>query len=116
MENVKSKSDNRCNISWIVVLLLSIFFINSEVHSQTSITYTSNGSWVCPDGVTSVHVEAWGGDAVGRKTNNSNNHAGGAGGGGAYAKRNSISVVPGTAYSFTVGQGRCQQMDHLLFV
>jgi hypothetical protein len=89
---------------------LTIFFVLAFLSpilsfGQTTITYTTSGSWTCPQGVTSVQVEAIGGGAGGRSSANTNGHVTGGGGGGAYSKRNSITVNPGTTYSFTVGAG-----------
>jgi hypothetical protein len=90
-------------------ITLSIFFLFlvGTIFAQTNVTFNIVGvnSWVCPTGVTSLQVEAWGGGAGGRTSANTNNHCGGGGGGGAYARRNSITVVPGTTYTFTVGAG-----------
>jgi len=70
-----------------------------EPNATQTYTYTSNGSWTCPDGVTSVVVECLGGGGnTGIRNTNYGN--GGAGGGG-YA-RSTVSVTPGTTYSFTV--------------
>lgn len=66
------------------------------------LTFTTSGSWTVPDGVTSITVEAWGGGGGGGGTTVSGN--GGGGGGGAYAK-SVLTVIVGTAYSFTVGSG-----------
>lgn len=88
------------------LLLLFIIVLSHETFAQTTETFTSSGTWVCPDGVTSVQVEAWGGGAGGRSAAGGGKGVAGAGGGsGAYAKRNSITVVPGTSYVFTIGAG-----------
>lgn len=63
--------------------------------------FFQNDTWVCPAGVTSVKVECWGGGGNGgtRSTTGS----GGGGGGGAYAKKNALTVSPGTSYTVNVG-------------
>ncbi|HEX2910395.1 MAG TPA: hypothetical protein VH186_06270 [Chloroflexia bacterium] len=65
-------------------------------------TFTSNGTWICPPGVTTCNAEVWagGGGGAGRTTNGS----GGGGGGGAYS-RNNCTVTAGTSYNVVVGAG-----------
>jgi hypothetical protein len=87
------------------LLLLSSILFSFFLIGQTTETFTTSGSWVCPAGVTEVKVEAIGGGAGGRTTESTNGHTGGGGGGGAYAVRDAITVVPSTSYSFTVGSG-----------
>jgi hypothetical protein len=92
----------RIKIAAVFLLLLTDV---TSLKAQSTSTYTASGTWICPQGVTSVRVEAIGGGAGGRSTANSNGHVGGGGGGGAYSKRNSVTVVPGTTYTITVGVG-----------
>jgi hypothetical protein len=89
------------------LLILGLFGLLSGVNGQTTTVFNTSGNhnWTCPGGVTSIQVEAWGGGAGGRTSSNTNNHCGGGGGGGAYARRNSITVIPGVDYTFTVGGG-----------
>ncbi len=89
----------------LVFTFLFTFLGLTNVFGQSPSTFTTSGTWTCPRGVTSVQVEAWGGGAGGKNTPNTNNANGGGGGGGAYSRRNSITVVPGTTYSFTIGNG-----------
>lgn len=73
-------------------------------------TFNTAGTfnWVCPGGVTSIQVEAWGGGGAGGAgtkvtdtgTNTSQN--GGGGGGGAYARRAAVPVTPGQTYTITI--------------
>jgi len=80
----------------VLFVLLAI-----ESVAQISVTYTSNGTFVVPAGVTEVTVECWGaGGSGGTRTNNG---VGGGGGGGAYA-RSVLTVTPGS-YTVTVGTG-----------
>lgn len=65
--------------------------------------FTTSGSWTCPDGITEITVECWGGGGAG-SDGYSTTAAGCGGGGGAYAKK-ICSVIPGNTYSFTVGIG-----------
>ncbi|WP_320815255.1 GEVED domain-containing protein [Flavobacterium sp.] len=94
----------------ILAFLFILFGIQINF-AQSPNTYTTSGTWLCPQGVTSVKVEAWGGGAGGASTPNTNNANGGGGGGGAYSVRNSITVVPGTTYNFTIGTGGGQNAN-----
>lgn len=58
-------------------------------------TFTADGSWLAPAGVTEAFVEAWGPGGIGVNTM-------GGGGGGCYAA-STVSVTPGTYYSIDVG-------------
>lgn len=65
-------------------------------------TYTTNGTWTAPTGITSATVKAWGGGASGEgKTANG---GGAGGGGGAYAEK-VVTVVPATGYAVAIGAG-----------
>jgi hypothetical protein len=68
-------------------------------------TFTSDGTWVCPVGVTSLYkVEAVGSGGIGGIGNGT--LGGGGGGGGAYAKTTvpgEITVTPGNSYPITIG-------------
>ncbi|MFA5973632.1 MAG: GEVED domain-containing protein [Lentimicrobiaceae bacterium] len=70
---------------------------------QTTQTFTSNGTFTVPAGVTSIKVECWGAGGGG-STITSWNQRGGGGGGGAYAS-SEVSVIPGNSYSIIVGIG-----------
>ena len=88
--------------------LVFLFFIcGTKSFSQTVETFntTGTGSWVCPAGVTSIKIEAWGGGGGGGYARAVNNGAGGGGGGGEYTYSNTITVVPGTTYYYRVGAG-----------
>ncbi len=62
-----------------------------------------SGTWIVPDGVTEIIVEAWGGGGRGgRRTSGS--WAAGGGGGGGYS-RSILSVTPGDTFGYSVGQG-----------
>jgi hypothetical protein len=67
--------------------------------AQVIQTFNASGTWVAPNGVTSITVEAWGGGGGGAANSN---QGGGAGGGGAYASA-VVTAVPGTSYAITVG-------------
>jgi len=63
--------------------------------------YNQSGTFVVPEGVTNLVVEAWGGGGGPR---NDGTQRRGGGGGGAYARAN-VPVVPGQTYPVTVGAG-----------
>jgi hypothetical protein len=66
-------------------------------------SFTSTTTFTVPAGVSSIIVECWGaGGAGGGNTTTSD--GGGGGGGGAYSK-STLTVVPGTTYTVTVGTG-----------
>lgn len=88
----------------VLLLLAFVFLLSVKIFSQETITFTANGTWVCPPGVTSVTVQCWGGGGGGGGGNNSARGAGG-GGGGAYAADNAVAVTPGTSYAIVVGAG-----------
>ena len=89
----------------LLFILLSLLSFIQIVWGQTSVTYSSSDTWICPDGVTTVTVECWGGGGPGgngKGTSGGRTGIGGGGAGGAYAK-STISVTPGTSYTVTVG-------------
>jgi hyaluronate lyase len=75
--------------------------------SNLSSTFGASTTWVCPANVTAVQVECWGAGGAGGSAYKpvSGNAFGGGGAGGAYAKKNSVSVVPGTSYTISIGEG-----------
>lgn len=81
----------------------------SSLYAFTEV-YNTAGTfdWVCPDGVTSITVECWGGGGAGGSAyrfsgaTGSNHAGGGGGGGGAYSKGNAIAVTPGLTYTVTI--------------
>lgn len=70
--------------------------------AESTVVFTSSGTFIVPDGVTTIMVEVWGGG--GRGSTRTSNGAGAGGGGGAYS-RSILSVVPGQSYTVTVGTG-----------
>ncbi|MDD5150016.1 MAG: choice-of-anchor D domain-containing protein [Flavobacterium sp.] len=86
-----------------VYLFLVFIFIPFLGLAQTTATFSVTGTWICPAGVTSVTVEAWGGGGAGGGATGYP-AAGGGGAGGAYVKNNSLSVTPGASYTITVAQ------------
>jgi hypothetical protein len=91
---------------WRTGVLAALMLVLSglTVLAQTTVTFTSSGTWTCPAGVTSATIECWGGGGAGgsAKGTTSFRAMGGAGAGGAYAK-STITVVPTTVYTVTVG-------------
>jgi hypothetical protein len=74
--------------------------------AQTTTTFSiaGNTTWLCPTGVTSVQVEAWGaGGGSGGAGANFASTGGGAG--GSYIRVSSVAVTPGVTYQLTVGTG-----------
>ncbi|WP_339889543.1 glycine-rich domain-containing protein [uncultured Flavobacterium sp.] len=88
-----------------LITLLVLFFGAFISNAQTSVTFTTSTTWTCPAGISSIQVEAWGGGGGAKNSDNGAGNVTGGGGGGAYARRNTISVVPGTNYTITVGTG-----------
>jgi hypothetical protein len=100
-----------------ILLFLAFFFcfglfLNAEIVD----TFTSAGTttWTCPEGVTTVTVECWGGGGAGGTAKNAGTvtkaiRAGGGAGGG-YAKK-VIPVTPGVNYAIVVGTGGISAAD-----
>jgi hypothetical protein len=86
-------------------LTLGLLIISLMGFAQSPTTFTTSGTWVCPQGVTSIQVEAIGGGAGGRTSVSGKGNVGGGGGGGAYAKRVAVAVTAGTLYTITIGNG-----------
>lgn len=90
-------------------LFATLFLVVSTVgFSQSPEIFSIPGSqtWTCPDGVTQVRVECWGGGGAGGGGVQDGTGAarGGGGAGGGYA-RSTVAVVPGTDYTVFVGAG-----------
>jgi hyaluronate lyase len=75
--------------------------------SNLSSTFRASTTWVCPANVNAVQVECWGAGGAGGSAYKpvSGNAFGGGGAGGSYAKKNSVSVVPGASYTISIGAG-----------
>ncbi|MEI6166075.1 MAG: DUF2341 domain-containing protein [bacterium] len=82
------------------VTLLGVEVVGAAVITNTS---TASGSWTAPAGVTLITTECWGGGGGGGGDNTALGNGAGGGGGGAYARLNAYTVIPGNAYSYTVG-------------
>ncbi len=95
-----------------LLLTLQVFVFLSLVtkgQSQTE-TFTGNGTFIVPAGVTSITVECWGAGGGGSRITNNQGRRGGGGGGGAYAM-SVLTVTPGTSYSVFVGTGGGSNTD-----
>lgn len=89
---------------WAFALLLFAHETGwTQVYNQT-ITTTGAGTWTAPFGISSVQVEAWGGGGAGGSVTGNGSAGGGASGGG-YVRNNSVPVVGGTSYNYSVGAG-----------
>jgi hypothetical protein len=86
---------------FLTSILMFLGLIN--VFGQTTQTFTTNGTFTVPAGVTSVTVECWGAGGGGGRSTSTNTGRGG-GGGGAYA-RSIVTVTPGASYNLFIGQG-----------
>jgi len=85
-----------------MLTLTLLLVLVADALPQLAITYTASGTFTPPAGVTSVIVECWGGG--GRGGSRTSSGGGGGGGGGAYS-RSTVTVVPSTSYTVTVGTG-----------
>ena len=84
-------------------LLFTLLFIVGIGQAQTTQTYTADGTFTVPAGVTTVSVQSWGaGGAGGGNTTTSD--GGGGGGGGAYSIAPALAVPQGT-HTVRVGIG-----------
>lgn len=87
---IKHKKMKQLSLMMMCGLMSTLAFAQS--------TFTSNGTFTVPAGVTSVQIEMVGAGGSG------GNNGGGGGGGGGYAK-GTFTVVPGTNHTVTVGAG-----------
>jgi hypothetical protein len=102
----KNLPNQRKSLQLFSILCMILFSTLSW--GQTVVTATTSTTWLCPAGVFSVQVECWGagggGGGVSAADTSSSNRSGGGGGAGSYVKK-TITVVPGTTYTITVGAG-----------
>lgn len=78
--------------------------LSAVPHGEASWTTPGTYSWTCPQGVTSALIDGAGGGAGGG-CGNSGSNGGGGGGGGDSIRGYSATVMPGTAYTITIGVG-----------
>ncbi|MBV9962006.1 MAG: T9SS type A sorting domain-containing protein [Parafilimonas sp.] len=100
MNFLKLTKNKLITVVFSVVLLCVVN--DKKAAAQVTQTFTTSGTWVCPAGVTSATVECWG--AGGSGATMTSNGSGAGGGGGAYSA-STLSVIPGTTYSYTIGAG-----------
>ena len=101
------KSQNGADIQDVAKFLQNL---GLGVRGKTQ--FTTSGSWTCPDGVTTVYITgcaagaggAGGGSASAYSATRSAS-GGGGGGAGETAIRRTVTVVPGTTYTVTIGAG-----------
>ena len=103
--NYLFKPQKSNSILYKTLLLVFLISFSNASTAQTTSIYTTSGTWICPAGVTTIQVEAWGGGGGGGGAANTNNYRGAGGGGGAYQKIVSLSVTPGQSYTVTIGSG-----------
>jgi hypothetical protein len=77
----------------------------SIAYPPQTYTYTEDDKWTCPDHITSITVECFGGGGGGGGVNEDADTSGGGGGGGGYSKYTNLTVTPGETYDITVGAG-----------
>jgi hypothetical protein len=85
------------NTTRSVFFLLWMLFQSFNGIGQSR-TYTSNGTFLVPAGVTAVNVQCWGAGGAGSTATN----VGGGGGGGAFAS-GLVPVLPGSTYNIVIG-------------
>lgn len=92
-------------IPYILALLVLMISLPVKTYGQVSETYDTPGSYtfVVPDGVTEITVQAWGGGGKGGSASSNNKQCGG-GGGGAYSS-SVLDVIPGSIHTVTIGAG-----------
>jgi hypothetical protein len=88
----------------ILFIVCSFSFLSINAQTQRTQTFTSNGSFTVPCGVTSISVQVWGGGGGGAGDGQNGNGAAGGGGGGGFSS-GTITVTPGQIIAFTVGAG-----------
>lgn len=79
--------------------------------AKGSVTFTSSGSWVVPNGVRTLQIFCVGGGGGGGRGyvddhgDDGYDTYGGGGGGGGYTATKTVAVSPGTSYTVTIGAG-----------
>lgn len=90
---------------WLVLIYsaaLDGYVVVSKTMKTVTEIFTSSGTWTCPAGVTSIHVQVFGAGGAGGAGGDG---AGGGGGAGGHMKSSTLSVTPGITYTITVGTG-----------
>lgn len=88
-------------------LALVFWMASLKGNAQTTQTFTANGNFIVPAGVTTVQVQAWGGGGAGGGVigASASTRAGGGGSGGTYTNTTTVSVAAMTSVPFTIGLG-----------
>ncbi|MEI6554281.1 MAG: glycine-rich domain-containing protein [Paludibacter sp.] len=93
----------------ITFLLLLVAIVTTQAQNTFTSTTPGTTTWTCPADVTSVTIECWGaggaGGSVQTTTDATITSRACGGAGGSYAKITLTNLVPGTAYTYTVGAG-----------
>jgi hypothetical protein len=84
-----------------ITLVPAIMLFSLHSLGQLTQTFTSGGSFTIPSFVTTITVQAWGGGGGGSNISDPS----GGGGGGAFAGSTLTSLIPGSVYAVTVGDG-----------
>lgn len=87
------------NLDDVALQAIAVDEANSATRADL---YDATSTWICPPGVTSVTVTAWGGGGGGGGVAADTNKASGGGAGGQFAIK-VIAVTPGTSYTVTIG-------------
>lgn len=98
--NVRTRHSGFARMLAFIIILASLGLV-TQASAQVTRTFTANGSFTVPPGVTSITVRAWGGGGGGGAT--AGRDAGG--GGGAYASKVLMVSPSDPAYSIVVGAG-----------
>lgn len=100
--NTKTNTSMRFSTTFksLCILILCIVFSNSLFGQNR--TYTTNGTFTPPAGVTSIRVDLWGAGGNGGGATG-NPASGGGGAGGAYTRHNAWPVTAGTVYTVNIG-------------
>lgn len=88
-------------------MVLVSFCLPLKLSAQITETFTSDGTFTVPAGVTEITVQAWGGGGGGADRSNNfwgNRYAGGGGGGGGFVS-GTLIVNAGDVITITVGEG-----------
>ncbi|MCV9932914.1 T9SS sorting signal type C domain-containing protein [Flavobacterium sp. LS1R47] len=85
-------------------LFLLLVFISIYSWSQTTKSFTTNGTFIVPAGLTSIYAKAWGGGGAGGGASGAGLlwGRGAAGGSGGAAVESVLTVVPGTTLNVVV--------------
>ncbi len=95
----------------LVTCLLAVLAAAPPAQADaTTFTAAGSGTWIAPEGITSIAIECWGGGGGGGSDLTSIIGGGGGGGGGAYARVNTFAVIPGNSYPYVVGAGGSTDM------